>query len=177
MHEGRDRAVFADRDGTLIEDPGFLTDPDGVKLVPGAAEALADLRRRGFRLVVVSNQSGLARQLIRAEQATAVHERFVRELERYGVELDDVRYCPHLPEDGCACRKPLPGLLLDAASKLDVDLTRSFMVGDRDSDVEAGRRAGCTTILLSTDTGGPANPDHIAGDWTEVVRVIESSPS
>jgi len=170
-----DRAVFVDRDGTVIEDPGYLSDPAGVRLVPGAADALRELGERGFRLVVVSNQSGIARRLISEEQATAVHERFVAELARRGVRLDDVRYCPHGPDAGCACRKPLPGLLVDAADELGVDLERSFMVGDKPSDVEAGRRAGCTTILLAPDRDRAAASDHVAGDWTEVLRVIGPS--
>jgi D-glycero-D-manno-heptose 1,7-bisphosphate phosphatase len=165
------RAVFVDRDGTLIEDPGYLSDPQGVRLVPGAAEALRTLASRGFRLVVVSNQSGVARRLVTPEQASAVHERFVAELERRGVRLDDVRYCPHGPDEGCSCRKPLPGLLVDAASELDLDLARSFMVGDKSSDVEAGRRAGCTTILLTAKHDG-GNADHLARDWNDVVGVI-----
>jgi D-glycero-D-manno-heptose 1,7-bisphosphate phosphatase len=175
MPPSADRAVFADRDGTLIEDPGFLANPDGVKLVPGAAEALADLHARGFRLVVVSNQSGLARRLINADEAAAVHDRFVEELARHRVRLDDVRYCPHGPDEGCACRKPLPGLLVDAAAELNVDLARSFMVGDKSSDVEAGRRAGCTTILLSAQADGESRPDHVARDWREVVELITAS--
>ena len=175
MRGNRDRAVFADRDGTVIEDPGFLSDPDGVKLIPGAAEALTELQSRGYRLVVVSNQSGVARRLISAEQASAVHERFVAELERRGVRLDDVRYCPHGPDEGCACRKPLPGLLVDAAAALDLDLARSFMIGDKSSDIEAGRRAGCTTILLSAEADAAADPDHVASSWSEVVRLIGAS--
>jgi D-glycero-D-manno-heptose 1,7-bisphosphate phosphatase len=170
-----ERAVFVDRDGTVIEDPGYLSDPDGVRLVPGAADALALLRDRGFRLVVVSNQSGIARRLISEAQATAVHERFLAELARRGVRLDDVRYCPHGPDEGCSCRKPLPGLLVDAAAELDVDLARSFMVGDKGSDVEAGRRAGCTTILLSETAESAAGADHVARDWSEAVGLIAAS--
>ena len=170
-----ERAVFVDRDGTVIEDPGYLSDPAAVRLVPGAADALRELHDRGFRLVVVSNQSGIARRLITEEQAAAVHERFVAELAGRGVRLDDVRYCPHAPEAGCACRKPLPGLLVDAADELGVDLARSFMVGDKPSDVEAGRRAGCTTILLAPGGDGAAASDHVATDWTEVLRLIGPS--
>jgi D-glycero-D-manno-heptose 1,7-bisphosphate phosphatase len=163
--------VFVDRDGTVIEDPGYLSDPDCVRLVRGAADGLRALGDRGFRLVVVSNQSGIARRLITEEQAAAVHERFVDELARRGVHLDDVRYCPHAPEAGCARRKPLPGLLVDAADELGVDLARSFMVGDKPSDMEAGR-AGCTTILLAPGGDGAAGPDHVATHWTEVIRLI-----
>jgi D-glycero-D-manno-heptose 1,7-bisphosphate phosphatase len=170
-----DRAVFADRDGTIIEDPGYLSDPAAVRLVAGATEALSELRDRGFRLVVVSNQSGIARSLISPEQAAAVHERFLGELARRGVRLDAVRYCPHAPDDDCACRKPRPGLLVETAQELRLDLARSFMVGDKISDVEAGRQAGCTTILLAAEGDAASASDHVARDWGEVVRLIARS--
>lgn len=158
-----DRAVFLDRDGTLIDDIGYISDPEDVRLVPGAADALRGLRDAGFRLVVVSNQSGLGRGLITQEQADAVHRRFVEELERAGARIDGAFYCPHAPEDGCACRKPLPGLLLDAARGLGLDLGRSFMVGNSDVDRAAGEAAGARAILLADGT-----------DWPEAVRRIQS---
>jgi D-glycero-D-manno-heptose 1,7-bisphosphate phosphatase len=172
----RTRAVFVDRDGTLIEDVGYARDPDDVCLVDGAAEALATFRRQGFQLVVVSNQSGIGRGLISPEEASAVHDRFVAELAAGGVRLDDVRYCPHGPDEGCDCRKPEPGLLLAAARKLGVDLASSFMIGDEDRDVEAGRRAGCTTILIDGTRSRSDEPflpaDHVARDWNEAVRLV-----
>jgi histidinol-phosphate phosphatase family protein len=158
-----DRAVFLDRDGTLIDDVGYIADPEDVRLVPGAAEALRALRDAGFRLVVVSNQSGLGRGLITQEQADAVHHRFVEELGRAGAQIDAAYYCPHTPEERCACRKPLPGLLLDAARELGLDLERSFMVGNSDVDVAAGEAAGARAILLADGT-----------DWPEAVRRIQS---
>src|SRR4051794_18720284 len=136
-------AMFLDRDGTLIDDAGYIADPSRVRLLPGAAASLRALRAEGFRLVLVSNQSGIGRGLISHEQAEAVHRRFVEEFERRGVRLDAVRYCPHSPDDGCPCRKPAPGLLLDAARDLEIELGRSFMVGNTAADVEAGRSAGC----------------------------------
>ena len=148
MRNGLRPAVFLDRDGTLVEDVGYPRDPEAVRLLDGAPEALAALRRAGFALVVVSNQSGIGRGLVTEEEAEAVHERFVRELRAHGVELDDARYCPHAPEDACACRKPEAGLLRDSARELGLDLERSFMVGDKPSDVEAGRAAGCRTVLF-----------------------------
>ena len=160
MRNGLRPAVFLDRDGTLIEDVGYPRDPETVRLVDGAPEALAALRRAGFALVVVSNQSGIGRGFVTREEAKAVHERFLRELRARGVELDDVRYCPHTPEDACTCRKPATGLLLDAARELGLDLARSFMVGDKPDDVEAGRAAGCRTVLLGADG---------AADWDEAV--------
>jgi D-glycero-D-manno-heptose 1,7-bisphosphate phosphatase len=175
VSEARERAIFADRDGTVIEDVGYISDPDLVRLLPGAAAGLAAVRDLGFRLVVVSNQSGVARKLITDEQARAVHVRFVSELERNGVRLDAVRYCPHGPDDDCPCRKPLPGLLVDAAEDLGLDLTRSFMVGDKPSDIEAGRRAGCTTVLLAAENGRESAADHVVRDWAAVVRLVRSA--
>lgn len=164
------RAVFLDRDGTLIQDPGYPSDPDGVRLVDGAVDALAALRSAGFALVVVSNQSGIGRGIVTPEQARSVHERFVAELAARGVELDDVRYCPHTPDAGCECRKPSPGLLRDAARELGVDLGSSFMVGDKPSDVEAGRRAGCRTVLLAPAPAGEA--DFVAAGWPDAVSYV-----
>jgi D-glycero-D-manno-heptose 1,7-bisphosphate phosphatase len=159
MRNGLRPAVFLDRDGTLIEDVGYPRDPEAVRLLEGAPEALAALRRAGFALVVVSNQSGIGRGLVSREEADAVHARFVRELRAHGVELDDVRYCPHAPEDACACRKPAAGLLLDSARELGLDLDRSFMVGDKPADVEAGRTAGCRTL-------------RFGGSWDEAVAYL-----
>jgi len=144
------RAIFMDRDGTVMADVGYPRQPDDVELLPGAAETLARLRALGFKLIVVSNQSGIGRGLVTADEAAAVHKRFVAELRAHGVELDGAYYCPHSPEDACTCRKPLPGLIEQAARELGVDLADSFMVGDKESDVEAGRRAGCRTIAFSS---------------------------
>src|SRR2546423_10144261 len=148
MAAGTHPAVFLDRDGTLIDDVGYPRDPAGVRLVDGAAEALVALRQAGFRLVVVSNQSGIGRGLVTEDEARSVHERFVSELEHRGVRLDGVRYCPHAPEAGCDCRKPAPGLLLTAAVDLGLDLDASFMVGAKGPDVEPAPRAGSPTVLL-----------------------------
>jgi len=167
----RRRAVFLDRDGTLIEDTGYPDDADAVRLVDGAVEALAAFRRAGFALVVVSNQSGIGRGLVTEAQADAVHRRFLDELRAHRVELDDVRYCPHAPEAACDCRKPEAGLLLASARDLQLDVGRSFMVGDSPVDVGAGRAAGCRTVLL----GGPdhtAGADYVAASWNDAVHHI-----
>lgn len=156
------RAVFLDRDGTILEDVGYLSEPAGVRFLPGAIAALRTLSQRGFLLVLVSNQSGIGRGLITAAEADAVHRRLVAELDREGVFLDDARYCPHAPSEGCACRKPQPGLILASAKDLAIDLGGSFLVGNSAADVGAGEAAGVRTILLGTD----------ASDWAEVVRTI-----
>jgi D-glycero-D-manno-heptose 1,7-bisphosphate phosphatase len=166
------RAVFLDRDGTLIEDVGYPRDPDDVRLVDGAAEALARLAAAGFRLVVVSNQSGIGRGLVDPDEAQAVHDRLVSEFERRGIAFDGAKYCPHAPDEGCECRKPAPGLLLAAAQELGLDLESSFMIGDKQSDVEAGRRAGSRAVLLARAEGNSNDADYVAADWSDAVNFI-----
>jgi histidinol-phosphate phosphatase family protein len=155
----RTPAVFLDRDGTVIRDASYPRDPGEVSLLPGAVEALSTIAASGFRIVVVSNQSGIGRGLVSPEEADAVHDRFAAVLQEAGVRIDGAYYCPHSPDDGCDCRKPAPGLLLRAAEELDIDLASSIMVGDKDSDLEAGRRAGCSAV-------------RFRGDWAEVVTGI-----
>jgi D-glycero-D-manno-heptose 1,7-bisphosphate phosphatase len=175
VNGGRTRpAVFLDRDGTLIVDVGYPSNPDDVELVEGAAPALTELRSEGFALVVVSNQSGIARGLVSPEQAAAVHERFVEELRRRGATLDDVRYCPHAPDAGCDCRKPAPGMLITAAEDLGLDLSHSFAIGDKLSDVEAGRLVGCRTILFGQNGDRDVDADHVSPDWPDAVAFIRS---
>jgi D-glycero-D-manno-heptose 1,7-bisphosphate phosphatase len=160
-------AVFLDRDGTLIEDVGYLRDATQVRLLPGAANALCRLHAGGFLLVVVSNQSGLSRGLITPTQARAVADRVEECLQHEGVELDASYCCPHKPEDGCSCRKPGAGLLRGAVSEWGIDLGCSFFVGDKPSDIEAGRRAGCRTVLLDigAETAPETNANFVANDW------------
>lgn len=164
------RAAFLDRDGTLIEDAVYPRDPALVRLMPGAAEALDELRRQDYLLVLVSNQSGIGRGLITPDEAAAVHARFVECLRQRGVEMEAFYYCPHTPDDGCACRKPEPGMLLQAVTEWGIDPRRSFLVGDKLSDVEAGRRAGCATALLTTTPTGAA--DIEAAGWPDVLDWI-----
>jgi D-glycero-D-manno-heptose 1,7-bisphosphate phosphatase len=165
-------AVFLDRDGTLIEDVGYPRDPDRVRLVDGAAEALSSLAEAGFRLVVVSNQSGVGVGLVDAREAEAVHDRFVSELEGRGIALDGAKYCLHPPDAGCGCRKPAPGLLLAAADELGLNLKASFMIGDKSSDAEAGRRAGCGVVLLARAGVDSSDADYVAADWTDAVTFV-----
>jgi histidinol-phosphate phosphatase family protein len=157
-------AIFCDRDGTLMHDTGYPRDPAEVRLVAGAAEALRELQGLGYLLVVVSNQSGVGRGLVTAEEAARVHERFAALLAGRGVELDAAHYCPHAPDAGCACRKPQPGMLRQAAEQLGIDLARSWMIGDKESDEEAGRRAGCRTWRLRAEAG--------ARGWAEVLAAV-----
>ena len=173
--------MFLDRDGTLARDVGYLSDPAALELLPGLAEALRDLRAGGFALVVVSNQSGVARGFFSLARAHEIMGRLRRELRGLGVELDGVYFCPHLPEQGCGCRKPGAALLLRAAEDLNLSLRHSVMVGDKRLDVEAAHRAGSAGVLVRTGYGrqeearaateGPP-PDAVCDDLGEAAKWI-----
>ena len=154
-HRGRALrpAVFLDRDGTLIRETGYLSDPDAVELLPGVADALRNLMEAGYPLIVVSNQSGVARGMFPASRVHAVMARLRERLREHGVELTAIRFCPHRPEDGCACRKPRPGLLELAAEDLELSLRDSVTIGDKRIDAAAGRNAGGRGVLVRTGYG------------------------
>lgn len=153
--EARRRAAFLDRDGTLIVEKHYLADPAGVELIAGAGAALRELRDAGYALIVVTNQSGLARGLIRPEEYAAVERRVAELLAAEGVTLDGVYHCPHHPEitGPCECRKPGLGLYRRAAAEHGVDLATSFYVGDRESDVLPALALGGTGYLVQTGYG------------------------
>lgn len=142
------KAVFLDRDGTLNEDPGYLNDPSQLRLLPEVGEALSVLKEHGFVLVVVSNQSGVARGLIDKSALPKIHKKMNELLDPWSVKVDRFELCLHRPEDECDCRKPKPKLILDAARELGVDVSQSYMIGDKVSDIVAGQAAGCKGALL-----------------------------
>lgn len=142
------KAVFLDRDGTLNHDPGYLNDAQAVVLYEGVGEALAALSRAGFLLVVVTNQSGIARGLIQPAELEKIHLRLNEILKPFDVQIDRFEFCSHHPDDGCSCRKPKPELIIRSADQLDIDLKNSYMIGDRSSDLEVGINAGCRSSLL-----------------------------
>lgn len=157
-------AIFLDRDGVVIEDAHYLASPGQVRLIPGSADAIAALNRAGWPVVVVTNQSGVARGLFTAAMVEAVHDHLSEQLSGYGATVEAYYYCPHLPtaevvayRTDCECRKPRPGMLRRAAADLNLDLDRSWMVGDRASDLEAGAAAGARTILVRTGYGATAD--------------------
>lgn len=152
-------AVFLDRDGTLNADFGYVSRPEDVRWLPGVAAALARLRWAGYLLIVVTNQSGIARGYYDEQTLQTLHDWMNAALRAQGAHIDAFYHCPHHPDlsGACTCRKPAPGMLLRAAEDWFIDLERSWMIGDKMSDVIAGRAAGCTPILLST---GIALPDE-----------------
>jgi D-glycero-D-manno-heptose 1,7-bisphosphate phosphatase len=176
---GLGRAVFLDRDGVINRPvveagrPYPPPDPGALELLPGVGDALARLKRAGFRLVVVTNQPDIARGTQRREVVDAMHARLAVEL-----PIDEFRVCDHDDGDGCACRKPKPGLLEASAREARVLLSASFMVGDRWRDVEAGRRAGCRTVFLDWGYAErrPEAPDAIVSSLAEAADWILSCP-
>ena len=164
------RALFFDRDGTVMIDTGYVRNVDDVVLLEGVAEGLRRAKELGYELIQVSNQSGVARGIISEEQLAAVQARLESLLAAQGVALDLVMFCKHGPDDDCACRKPKPGMLLEAAKRRGIDLAQSIMVGDAARDIAAGRAAGCTTILVSS-TSSDVRADYTIDSFVEVQRV------
>ena len=156
-------AVFLDRDGTLVVERGYLSDPDEIELLPGVARSLRRLKAAGYPLVVVSNQSGVGRGLFPESRVHEAMARLRTALRAQGAELDSIYFCPHRPEHGCACRKPGVALLERAADDLQLSLRRSAMVGDKALDVETAHRAGAFGLLVRTGYGR-FEEQTIAGD-------------
>ncbi len=164
-------AVFLDRDGTVIEEVGHLGEPERVVILPGVPEALRKLSDKGFALVLVTNQAGVARGLFTEADVQAVNRRTEELLEAADVSLDGTYYCPHHPDftGPCDCRKPGPGMLRSAARDLDLDLERSWMVGDHPSDAGAARAAGARPIIVRTGHGLLPGSDHDPGPNVTIV--------
>jgi histidinol-phosphate phosphatase family protein len=175
------RFVFLDRDGTLVEDHGFMHRLSDYALLPGAIEALQLLRRAGFRLAIVTNQSGIGRGIFGTEDFWAFQRRLLEDLAAADVQIEETYVCPHRPEDGCDCRKPRPGLVWQARDRFSIDLHESWVIGDHASDVALGVAAGCRSILVLTGHGAeerakliaaPGPPALIVPDILDAARHI-----
>ena len=147
------RAAFLDRDGTLVDDPGYLGDPALVRLLPHVTDALRQLAELGYLRIVITNQSGIARGLLHEDQVHAVHREVERQLALAGASVDAWYHCPHAPDDHCDCRKPGTALHQEAARDFDIDLAASWCIGDRMSDVLAASTLGARAILVETGDG------------------------
>jgi D-glycero-D-manno-heptose 1,7-bisphosphate phosphatase len=175
----RPRAIFFDRDGTLLVEMGYLNHPSMVRPYSFAPEALKTVRREGFLLIVVTNQSGVARGYITESDLGAIHARMQNLFDRTGVELDAIYYCPHHPRGtveayrrACSCRKPAPGLGWAAAERFGIDLAGSYMIGDKETDVLFGKNLGVTPCLVRTGYGSYAERIMETGDG-DAVRVFD----
>lgn len=170
-------AIFLDRDGTINEEASYITLPEQLKLLPGAAEAVRTMRAAGYRIVVVTNQPVIARGDCTTEELMRIHDYMEMELSREGAFLDGIYYCPHHPDKGfageraelkmeCDCRKPGDGMLRRAAQELNLDLAQSWLIGDRTGDIQAARKCGIRSILLRTGMGGSDERYDAAPDYT-----------
>lgn len=173
------RAVFLDRDGTINIEKDYLYQINDFEFIPGAAEAIRMLNQAKIMVVVVTNQSGVARGYYTEEDVENLHRHIATELARSGAHVDVWLYCPHHPDGRgsyalpCTCRKPLPGMLLDAAARHDIDLESSAIIGDKRADIEAGQAAGCRTILVRTGYG--EKEEQFVGPHTVVCDDILSA--
>lgn len=174
----RPAVALLDRDGTIIEDRQYLADPGGVALLSGAAEGLAALAALGMRLVVLTNQSGVASGRISPAELDAVHARLGALLLERGVRLDGVFACIHAPESGCGCRKPAGGLARQAEAALGISLREALVAGDQASDLELGRRLGVPAFLVATGkglatlAGGGPPADYLVDDLRQLARIV-----
>lgn len=182
------KAVFFDRDGTINEEAGYIRDLNNLKLIKGASEAIEKLRQKGYLAILITNQSGPARGYYNEDWVNTLNNTVQSMLEKEGTKLDAIYYCPHLPDGtveeytkDCDCRKPGTALFLQAKEKFNIDLSESFMVGDKATDVEAGHNAGCKGVLLRTGYGEQVldgkyqtipNADYIANDITDAANWI-----
>lgn len=172
------RAVFIDRDGTMAKDVQYCRCPEDFELFPDTAKAIKLLSEHSFKVIVVTNQSGIARGYFTEESLAKIHDKMKNELAKEGAFVDDIYYCPHHPDDNCDCRKPKPKLVFEAVKDYDITLSQSFIVGDMPIDIELGQAVGCSTILISPspdDAAGKQNAaSYIAADLYDAAQWIVS---
>lgn len=168
------KAVFLDRDGVITEDTGYVHKIEDFKLLPNSVEGLGLLKN--YRLFIVTNQAGIGRGYYKFEDFFNYNNRVLEELKKHNIKIEKTYYCPHKPEDNCDCRKPKTKFLEEAEKEFNIDLKKSFVIGDRKSDFEMGRNAGCKTIHVLTGNGSNAknevSPDYFAKDLLDAAKWI-----
>jgi histidinol-phosphate phosphatase family protein len=176
------KAVFLDRDGTIARDVHYCRRPEDFEILPTVPQAIRLLNENGFKVIVVTNQSGIARGHFTEETLTQIHDKMKHELAKYDAKVDAVYYCPHHPDDSCECRKPGIALFRKAAHEHGIDLQSSYVVGDMQMDIDAGKALGCKTVLVTTGPQPPTTnpqspidlPDHVALDLLDASKWIMS---
>lgn len=170
------KAVFLDRDGTIARDVHYCRRPEDFEILPTVPDAIRLLNENGFKVVVITNQSGVARGYFTEETLAHIHDKMRRELARYDAWVDAIYYCPHHPDDRCECRKPKTALFHRAAEEHDIDFDASYVVGDMQMDVAAGKALGCHTILVTTGSGKGEDiidpPDYVADSLLQAAHWI-----
>ena len=180
-------AVFIDRDGTINVNVGYLDNPERFKMYPGVTEGIKLLKKNGFKIIVVTNQSGIGRGYFSIKTLEKINQKMKNELSGKGANVDAIYYCPHHPEDNCNCRKPRTGLLEAAIKEFNLDISLSYIIGDRMLDMEAGHKIGCKTVLVPEDRDkiekemeeSNIQPDHICDNFysgvTWILKNIEKN--
>jgi histidinol-phosphate phosphatase family protein len=175
----KNRAVFLDRDGTIAPDVNYCRRPEDFNLFPDAGESVKLLNNHGFKVVVITNQSGIARCYFTAQTLARIHQKMIDELGRSAAKLDAIYYCPHHPDEGCECRKPKTALFQQAAREMDIEFGLSYVVGDSSIDIEAGKTLGCKTILVTTgpkqEINGTILSDYTANSLIEAAQWISKN--
>jgi len=164
------KAVFLDRDGTIARDVPYCSRPEDFELLPGVAAGVRELNQHGFKVVVVTNQSGIARGYFSEQMLASIHEKMQKELAKHGAHIDAIYYCPHHPDENCDCRKPKPEMVFKAALDLDIDLSQSYVIGDNQIDMELANKSRCKAgiqISSQANTSGSS-----AGSFKEAVELI-----
>ena len=182
IRQPKRQAVFLDRDGTIADEIGYLNHLSRFKVFPFAPAAIRRLNKAGIPVIVVTNQSGVARGFFPESLVRRVHRKMEKELAAAGARVDGIYYCPHIRDDGCACRKPFPGMLKDAARDHNLEISGSTLVSDRYDDIRMGHENGCRTILVLTGYGRgeyqwnrkkwPRQLDHVVENLKDAVKII-----
>ena len=179
------KTVFLDRDGVINEnlDNDYVKRWEEYRFLSKSKKAIKTLTDAGWNIIIISNQSGIGRRLMSIQDLEDINARMLEEIESAGGKIQAVYYCPHAPSEGCDCRKPEPGMLFRAAREFGIELPKSYIVGDNITDIQAGARAGCTTILVKTGRGKEilkqrdqwsVSPDYIAEDLYEAVKLLST---
>ncbi len=170
------RAIFLDRDGTMAIDVSYCSRPEDFELFPNTARAIKLLNEHDYKVIVITNQSGVARGYFTEDTLGRIHQKMLKKLAEEGARIDGIYYCPHHPSDNCECRKPKPKMVMQAVSEHDIDLKQSFMVGDKPLDIQLGKNVGCRTVLIPANTGetevAPGSPDYTASDLLQAALWI-----
>lgn len=176
-----DKAVFIDRDGVINQDLGkYVTKPEEFFLLDGVLEALKKLNKSGYKMIIITNQGGIGKGLYSEKDVEEIHKKMYGLLGIEGIKIDGIYYCPHHPKESCDCRKPRLGMVIKAIKEHNIDPKKSFFIGDKTSDVKAGKDAGCRTFLVKTGYAGhdkiyDVKPDFVVSDILEAVNTILSN--
>jgi histidinol-phosphate phosphatase family protein len=173
----KNKAVFIDRDGTIARDVPYCSRPEDFELFPDVPQAIKQLNQGGFKVVVITNQSGVGRGKFTEETLGQIHQKMLNEFKKQGARIDSIYYCPHHPDDNCECRKPKTLLFQRAAHDLNIDFTRSYMIGDMQMDVDAGKAIGCQTVLITAglpkvNSNDNKSPDYVVDNFPEAVNLV-----